>query len=77
MEAVLLLHQEAEELADVDSPGAARVGGRVRHTETAAFGAREREPTADDRRVKVVVFVERVVFDDPDPEARPGHVGVG
>jgi len=29
VEAVLLLDQEAEELPDVDSPGAARVGGRV------------------------------------------------
>lgn len=38
MEAFLLHYHEAQELADLDSAREARMGRRVRHFETTAFG---------------------------------------
>lgn len=77
MEAVLLHNRKPQKLPHLDPPRTPRVGGRVRHPETTAFGPRKREPNPDDRGTKVVVFTERVVFDDPDFEVGSGHAGVG
>lgn len=55
----------------------ARVGRRLRHLEAAASDSRERERDLHGRGPEIVLLVERVVFDDPHPEARSGDVGMG
>lgn len=77
MEAILMHDIEDEELSELDSARKARVGGRVRHPKTTAFGEGQREENPDDRRAKIVVHFERVVLDDPDTEVGSGEPGVG
>ncbi len=46
----------------MDSSGVAGVGRRVGNIEMVMFGVREWEPIANDPRVKVDIFIERIML---------------
>lgn len=72
VEAILLRDCENEEqllLAELEPPRAPRVGGRLRHPQTAAIGPRIGESDPDGRRIEVFLLTQLLLLDDPDPKA--------